>query len=401
VNCRAKEEHNRGSSTLIRIRPTFTFELLKRLIRIPSVNPAIEGGQGEAEIGAFIADSFRKTRLFRVYEQRVAKDRFNVIAILDGKAEGKSLMLNGHMDTVGTSAMTIKPFHPFVKRGVIHGRGSCDMKGPLAAMISATIAVARSGRRLAGDVVFAGVVDEEYKSLGTSALVKRFRTDAAIVGEPTAMDIATAHKGYAWLEIETIGKRAHGSVPERGIDAIEKMGKIIVGLETLRKDYSLKKHRLLGGATIHASSIEGGSEWSTIPASCVLKLERRLIPGEGPQDAVHELRQIVASCSRGDKKLKARVRLIHRAESMEIKKAVHIDLLRENVRRFGGRGHIVGVPYWTDASILVNEARIPSCLFGPGNIAVAHSPDEYIAQNDVLAAAHIYANTAYAYCDSH
>jgi acetylornithine deacetylase/succinyl-diaminopimelate desuccinylase-like protein len=304
------------------------------------------------------------------------------------------------MDTVGTTDMTIEPFSPLVKGGLVHGRGSCDMKGPMAAMISASMAIASAKRRLAGDLVFAGVVDEEYKSLGTSTLIKRFKTNAAIVGEPTAMDIAIAHKGYAWLEIETIGKRAHGSIPERGIDAIEKMGKIIAALEKVREQHSLKKHPLVGAPKIHTSSIEGGSDWSTTPANCILRVERRLIPGEGPRDAIRELRQIVASCSKRDKKLRAKVRLIHQADPMEVEKAPHIRLLRENVRRFRGRGLIVGVPYWTDASILVNQARIPSCLFGPGDIAVAHSSDEYIAQNDVLRAAHIYAETACAYCDS-
>ena len=136
-------------------------------------------------------------------------------------------MFNGHMDTVGTSYMTVNPFRPVFRTGRIYGRGACDMKGSLAAMMSAILALANLNEPLDGDVIFSGVVDEEHGSKGTSKLVERFRSDAAIVGEPTDLDIAIAHKGYAWLEVETLGKEAHGSVPERGVDAIEKMATLV------------------------------------------------------------------------------------------------------------------------------------------------------------------------------
>ncbi len=376
-----------------------TVDLLRSLIRIPSVNPAIEDGQGEQAIASYIAEWFRKTKHFRVYEQKVTKNRFNVVAILDGRGEASSLMFNGHMDTVGTSNMTISPFRSFARAGRIHGRGSCDMTGSVAAMMYAMLALAESKRRLEGDVIFTGVVDEEYESLGTLELIKRFRADAAVVGEPTGMNIAIAHKGYAWLEVETIGKRAHGSVPELGIDAIEKMAKIISELDSARRRHDQKVHPLVGTPRIHTSTIAGGSDWSTVPANCTLRLERRLIPGESAQDAVNELRTTLRNCSRHDPTLKARIRLIHHGGSMEVDaKAPHISVLRQHARRLGGRGKIVGVPYWTDASILVNQAKIPSCLFGPGDIGVAHSPDEHVRASDVVAAARIYAETAQDYC---
>ncbi len=385
-----------------RIDSASTINLLKKLISIPSVNPAIENGQGEEAIATYVAEWFRKTHQFRVMEQNVRKNRFNVIAILEGKGDGKSLMFNGHMDTVGTSNMTVHPFRPFVQAGRMHGRGSCDMKGPIASMMAAMLALANSRIKLAGDVIFAAVVDEEYESIGISELVKRFRVDAAIVGEPTGMDIAIAHKGYAWLEIETIGRRAHGSVPEKGIDAIEKMAKIISKLDHLRRQQKLKSDALVGTPRIHTSTITGGSDWSSVPAKCTLRLERRLIPGESPQDALKELRKLVADCSKSDSALKAKVRLVHAADSMEVNAAEpHIRILRENVKLAGGRGRIIGVPYWTDASILVNEAKIPSCLFGPGDIMGAHGPDEFIKIGDVMTAARIYAATANGYCSSH
>lgn len=375
-----------------------TTKLLRNLIRIPSVNPAIEGGSGESAVASYIADWFRKTHHFRVYEQKVSKNRFNVVAVLGG-GEGKSLMLNGHMDTVGTSNMTVRPYKPFVEGGRMHGRGACDMKGSLASMMSAMAAIANSKQRLKSDVVFAGVVDEEYHSIGTSTLIKRFKTDAAIVGEPTQMDVAVAHKGYAWIEAETVGKRAHGSVPEQGVDAIEEMGKILSELRSLRSQYRLKVHPLLGTPKIHTSTIVGGSEWSSVPANCKVQLERRLLPGEDAQSGVNEIRNVVNRLSKHDKKMHANIRLIYSANAMEVSaRAAHTQILRKSIRHFGGRGNVIGVPYWTDAAILVNKARIPTCVFGPGDIRVAHAPDEYVNIRDVANAARIYSNTVLEYC---
>jgi len=384
---------------LPRVNATQTITLLKRLIRIPSVNPAIENGTGEYAIASFIADWFRKAHGFDVYEQRVSKDRFNVIAILRGKGNGRNLMMNGHVDTVGTSGMAIRPFSAEIERGIIHGRGSCDMKGALAAMMSAMLRLAKSNERLRGDVLFTSVVDEEYKSFGTANLIRRFRADAAIVGEPTRLDIGIAHKGYAWLEVETLGKRAHGSMPEKGIDAIEKMATIILGLEQIRRRHRRREYPLLGTAKVHTSKVAGGSDWSSVPARCVLQIERRLLPGETTRDATNEVEAIIRAACKRDSKLMAKVRLIHHADAMEVKNPPHLSILQNTAHNAGARGKIVGVPYWTDAAILVNQGKIPTCLFGPGDIAVAHSPNEYVRIGEVINAAHIYAQTAQLYCN--
>lgn len=383
----------------IRLKETPTIKLLKNLIKIPSVNPSVEKRYDEEAIASYIAKWFRKTKRFRVIEQKVDKNRFNVIAILEGKGNGKSLMLNGHMDTVGTSYMTVNPFHPTEKKGRIYGRGSCDMKGSLAAMMSATLALSKLPRPLEGDVIFTGVVDEEQGSKGTSKLVEHFRSDAAIVGEPTNLDIGVAHKGYAWLEVETIGREAHGSMPEQGIDAIEKMCAIVSKLQALRRQHKLN-HPLVGTAKIHTSTISGGTEWSTIPGNCILHLERRLLPGETPGDAVKELRQLIQQASKNDQNLRAKIRLARHAGSMEVNvKQPLVQFLLQVTRRLTGKCQVVGVPYWTDAAILVNQARIPSCLFGPGDIKFAHSNLESIKARDVLTAATIYAATAQRYCN--
>lgn len=384
----------------LRVNAVQTISLLKRLIRIPSVNPAIENGTGENAIASFIADWCRRTHQFEVHEQHVIKDRFNVIVILPGKSNGKSLILNGHMDTVGTSGMTTRPFTTAIERGRIHGRGTCDMKGSLAAMMSTLLTLAKSKQKRRGDVLFTAVVDEEYKSIGTSKLINRFGADAAIVGEPTNLDIAVADKGYAWLEIETFGRRAHGSMPEKGVDAIEKMAKIISRLDEVRQQHERRKHFLVGTPNIHTSKIVGGTDWSSIPATCTLQLERRLIPGETQRDAVNEIERIIAAVSKLDDKTNATVRLIHYADGMEVKNPPHLSTLQKQARILGAPGRVVGVPYWADASILVNQAKIPTCLFGPGNITVAHSPDEYVRIVDVVKAADIYAQTAQLYCNN-
>jgi acetylornithine deacetylase/succinyl-diaminopimelate desuccinylase family protein len=382
-----------------RIDPRITIELLKDLIRIPSVNPSIEQSYDEAAIASFIAKWFRKTKQFRVVEQSVKGSRFNVIATLEGKGHGKSLMLNGHMDTVGVSYVKGKPFRPTFKAGRMYGRGSCDMKGALAAMMSTMLALAISKTPLLGDLTFTGVVDEEFRSIGTAELVKRVRSDAAIVGEPTNMNIAIAHKGYAWLEVQVIGREAHGSVPERGIDAIENMSKLLMQLDSLRKQYRRARHRLVGTPKIHASTVQGGTEWSTVPGKCVLHIERRLVPGERASDAVSEIRELIRGVARKNPEIRAEVRLIHHADPMEVPAGSPVvKLLTRNVKRMSRGGKVIGAPYWTDAAILVNKAKIPSCLFGPGDINVAHSSNESVRVRDVITTAEVYALTAEKFC---
>lgn len=387
--------------TSLKVDSDLTLKLLRDLIKIPSVNPSIQEDYNEEAIANYIARWFRKSKRFHLIEQTVDKNRFNVIAILDGKGHGRSLMFNGHMDTVGTSYMTVNPFHPVIRAGRIYGRGACDMKGSLAAMMSAVLALANLNEPLDGDVIFSGVVDEEHGSKGTAKLVERFRSDAAIVGEPTNLDIAIAHKGYAWLEVETLGKEAHGSVPEQGVDAIENMATLMSQLEPLRRQHELMKHPLVGIPKIHTSTISGGTDWSTVPGKCVLRLERRLIPGEEPEDSLREMRKLIHAVSMKDEKFRAKVRLIHHADSMEIDAGTpHIKILQQNAKRFAGKGRIVGVPYWTDASILLNRGKIPSCLFGPGDIRVAHSKNENVKVSDVKVAARIYAATALQYSNT-
>jgi acetylornithine deacetylase len=255
--------------------------LLRNLVAINSVNPSlVPGAPGEGEIAAAIAASMRQIGM-DVEVDEVAPGRPNVVGVLEGRTSGRSLMLCGHTDTVGVDGMAA-PFDPLERNGRLYGRGAQDMKSGLAAMIDAARLVARTGLR-AGRLLVAAVIDEEYASIGADALVARWRADGAVVTEPTDLEVAVAHKGFAWCEVETRGRAAHGSRPREGRDAIVRMGRVLHALEALDRDLQAREpHALMGTASLHASIIAGGRELSSYPDRCVLQYERRTIAGETP-----------------------------------------------------------------------------------------------------------------------
>ncbi len=375
-----------------------TLALLKKLVRVNSVNPDMKG-PGEGEMAEVVYEEMDRIGL-RVRRQRVAKDRFNVVGTLQGEGGGRSLMLNGHLDTVGVENMIVPPFRPVVKGDCLYGRGACDMKGPVAAMIAAAKAVLEAGVRLRGDLVLTFVVDEEYMSRGMQQLVKRFKADAAIVGEPTGMEVGVAHKGFVWLEAKSSGKAVHGSVPEAGVDAIMKMSDFLQGLRKLAESYKLRKHRLLGSPIIHTSMIEGGQDWAIVPGSCTLRFERRTLPGETPRDVVKEVESVIGDVAARDPSFKGEVRPVFQGSPMEISRDEPIvkSLRKACVQVAGHKPKMVGMPFWTDAAILTDKGKMPSCLFGPGDIHSAHTVDENIELKSVYRAAEIYAATAMNFC---
>src|SRR4051794_1090184 len=357
-------------------------ELAAELVRIDSVNPAlIPGAAGEGEAARFVASWLERAGL-EVEAVEPAPGRPSVIGIARGSSGGRSLMLNGHLDTVGTETMT-EPFEPRLEDGRLYGRGSYDMKGAVAAMLLAAADCAR--RRLPGDVIVVAVADEELASVGTTAVLERVHPDAAIVCEPTELRVAVAHRGFAGFEIVTHGVAAHGSRPDLGIDAIAKMGHVLVGLEELDERLQAgARHPLLGSASLHASLITGGQELSSYPARCVLSGERRTIPGESTADVERQLRSTV-----GD----ADVRMIVARGPFEIE-AEH-----ELVRAVGdaaGTSGVVGLPFWTDAG-LVAEAGIPTVLFGPAGEG-AHAAVEWVDVASLDRCRAVYSGVAEAVC---
>ena len=372
--------------------------LLADLVRIESINPElVPGGSGEAAIARYVADHLRAVGV-EVQLQEVRPGRFNVVGILRGRGRGKSLMLNGHLDTVGVAGME-DPFAARVENGRLYGRGAQDMKGGLAAALAAVAELAREPR-LEGDVVLAAVADEEYQSAGTRALLREVRTDAAIVMEPTGLEVVTAHKGFVWADVETQGRAAHGSRPEEGRDAIAFMGRVLGQIELLQAKLEAgPRHALLGSGSVHASLISGGQELSSYPEQCRLSLERRLIPGEDAGVLDQELREIVSELSARDRDFRARIAVGYSARPLETpRETLIVRVLARCAGKVMGRDATLGMQSgWADAALL-GEAGIPSVLFGPGGAGL-HSAVEYVWLEEVRLCAEALAECARAFCN--
>jgi len=360
------------------------FDLAARLVSIDSINPdLVPGSRGEEEVAAFVADWAQRRELEVHVEETGLPGRRNVVVIARGRGGGKNLMLSAHMDTVGVAGME-NPFRPTLRDGRLFGRGSMDTKAALAAFLTA-VAASRE-LPLRGDVILTAVVDEEYASVGTEAVVKKWKADAALVGEPTGMQIVTAHKGFSWLEIETRGVAAHGSRADRGVDAIAKMGRVLVALEDMgRRLAAGPSHSLLGTGTVHASLISGGQELSSYPASCRLGIERRTVPGERPEDVEKELRDELLRMTGQDPAFKADVRSIFFRAPMEVSRdnPVVQALSRAFKRVTGQSAELGGMSAWMDSSLL-SAAGIPSVILGPAGEGL-HGEVEWVDLSSVLA----------------
>ncbi len=372
--------------------------VLTDLVSIESVNPSlVKGGAGEENIARYVADFLRKAGV-ECRLDGVGNSRFNVVGFVRGSGGGRCLMLNGHLDTVGAAGME-SPFVARIEQGRLYGRGAQDLKGGLTAALLAMKVLAQ-GARLKGDVILAAVADEEFQSAGTRALLASgIRSDAAVVVEPTGLEIATAHKGFAWAEVETFGRAAHGSRPQEGLDAIIFMGRILTEIERLEKALAARpSHPLLGCGSIHASLISGGQELSSYPANCTLSLERRLVPGEDDATFISELEKIIAGLQSRDANFRAQIRPGYWARPLETPRDTPVlHYLSESSRNVLRREPALAVQsFWTDAALL-SEAGIPSVLFGPGGAGL-HSAVEYVLLDEVALCAEVLAVCARSYC---
>jgi acetylornithine deacetylase len=363
--------------------------LLSALVRIDSVNPdLVPGGAGETEIARFVKEWMADNGIdVELEESNPARP--SVIGRIEGTGGGHALLLNAHLDTVGVVSVD-GPHAATTVDGRLYGRGAYDMKGGLAAIMLAAAAVAARPSKPRGDVIVTAVADEEHASLGTLAIVKRQTADAAIVTEPTGLDVCVAHQGFAWFEIEAQGRAAHGGWPADGIDAITGMGRALLEVEALNDELATRDHPLLGSPSIHASLISGGQDLASYPDRCVLGLERRTVPGETANAVTAEVQALVQRAAMPDRPLTSRALLVREPFETSPNHEI-VRLVREEADAICSRpAEVVGQGPWTDAALL-SAAGIPTVIFGPGGSG-AHSPVEWVSLEDVtLCAAVVYA----------
>lgn len=371
--------------------------LASALIKIDSRNPTLaadSAGEGNcARTLASVLDDWG----FSVQLLEAAPGRPNVVARI-GPVDAPALMLNGHLDVVAVEGMTHDPFAALTRDNRIYGRGSADMKGGVAAMCAAaaTISEERSERQ----ILIAAVVDEEYESLGTRALLSSgIRAEAAIVTEPTRLAICTAHRGFAWFDIELKGRAAHGSRYDVGIDAITHAGLLLAELDRLESTRSVGPiHPLLGRGSLHASTISGGIGLSTYPELCNLAIERRTIPGESVEIAMREITEACSRVARNRPDFNASVTL--RTAQVPSDVSVDAPIVRRLVVAIEQEGipvRIEGLSAWTDAALL-NEAGIPAVCFGPGDISLAHAAEEYVPVTEIERATSVLTRVVREWC---
>ncbi|HUQ45570.1 MAG TPA: ArgE/DapE family deacylase [Gemmatimonadaceae bacterium] len=375
--------------------------LTRALVRVDSRNPTlVAGAPGErasAELLREVLDAWG----FRTELHDAAPGRPNLVARIggmDGGESSRSLMFNGHLDVVGVEGMIHPPFTADERDGRLYGRGSADMKGGIAAMCAAALQASRAGAH--GEIIVAAVADEEYESLGTRALLARgVRADACIVTEPTRLAIMPAHRGFVWLEVEISGRAAHGSRWDIGVDAIRHAGLLLAELDAYDAEVLPQRtHPLLGRASLHASLIQGGTGMSTYPDRCVLKLERRTIPGESAADVVDEVHRACTRIHARRPTFAADVRLLVTQGPSDVPVDSPLVLaLDAALRANGERVSVEGMSAWTDAALL-NEAGIPAVCFGPGDISLAHAAEEYIPVDEIDRATEVLASFAIRWC---
>ena len=374
----------------------FLLATLRDLVRINSINPTlVPGGAGEAEIGDYVARTLAAIGL-EARKHEPEPGRVSVAGVLRGSGGGRSLMLNAHYDTVGVEGMA-EPFSGAVRDGKLYGRGAYDMKGSLAAQMAAAKALAGAGLR--GDIVVAAVADEEYGSVGTADLIPRYKVDAAIVTEPTALRVCLAHKGYVWIEVTVEGRAAHGSRFDLGVDANMRMGRLLAALEALEHDLRTRPpHPLVGPPSLHAATLSGGTGLSTYAASSTLCIERRTVPGETAESATAEIEAIVRRLAGSDLSFRAAVRTFFARDPFEAsRESPIVRALAGAAETVLGRGpQYFGDTPWMDAALLA-AAGVDTVVIGPAG-AGAHAVEEWVEVESVVSLAEILVRAASEYC---
>lgn len=353
-------------------------QLLRDLVALPSVNPALlpagDPRAGEHRVADFLIATGAKAGL-TVETREIFPGRSNVFLRLTPSGTVKHhIVLAPHMDTVGGDNLD-KLLNPEIRNGRLYGRGACDTKGCVAAMLTAVLDTARSAQRPQDtEIVFIGLIDEEVQQSGSRAVAASgFEADLAIVGEPTQLKVITAHKGDVWLWLETTGKAAHGARPELGDNAIHRMAKVVELLETkYAQGLKKRKHPLLGHGTVNVGTIQGGFQSNIVPAHCTISIDRRTLPGETETSVRRELTAF----------FKQHGVIVKLAKGKGVPclalETDHEQPLVQALMELNRQTKPIGVDYFCDAAVLA-QGGIPSIVFGPGDIAQAHTGDEWIS----------------------
>lgn len=366
-------------------------EILQLLVSTPSVNPSLapeEEGTGEEAI-ADVCKRWLEQHGVRSWVDVIEPGRCNAVGEVG--TGPRTLVLCGHLDTVATADMTIPPFEPRLEDGRVYGRGSYDMKGGVASIMAAMAAL--SQEELPGRVLAALVADEEYASKGADDFAARYPADACIVTEPTSTgleELVLAHKGFVWFTVRTRGRAAHGSRWDLGESAVAKMGRVIAALDEFdRNVLRMRTHPLVGPASMHPSTVHGGTGWSTYAAECTLQVERRTIPGEHTEQVLDEVRDLIARLG-----LDAEVELKFARPPMTCETDAHIaQCARAAITRVTGTSpRDSGVAYWMDAAVFA-ERGVPVIDIGAKG-AGAHEPVEWVDLDSVVDCARVLVHTA-------
>ncbi|QEG39168.1 M20 family metallopeptidase [Roseimaritima ulvae] len=374
-------------------------DLLADLVRINSVNPNYEGGVPEVAMADFVERYFAN-RGIETWRQPVYQDRPNVIARIPGRDSSRRIVFEAHMDTVSVAGMTIDPWEPEIREGRMYGRGSCDTKGGMAAMMHAAAGLVADNITPPCDVLFAATIDEEYSYRGVVAFCAAMQADgtplqadAAIVAEPTELQPVIASKGLVRWKIETIGTAAHSAKPHLGVNAIENMARVIAVLEQDTLRMSAERHPLLGAATCNVGVIRGGVQINFVPDRCEIEIDRRLLPGETPESALAHYQMLLDELAASEPQLKV---VMHPPMLTDVPLETDADsaAVQTMQRVLGDLGldaTAIGVPFCSDASKFGAQG-IPSMILGPGSIDQAHAAVEYIDCQQVERAAEVYRN---------
>ena len=365
---------------------------LQDLVAIDSVNPALPGGeQGESGMVEYLSAFFAALDI-PCQRSEVLPGRSNIIATLEGEDPEHAVLFECHMDTASAEVMTIPPFEPHIRDGLLYGRGSCDTKAGGAAMIHAIKRLKESGIKPPRTILYAGAVDEEAFFAGSKHLAEHLQVAAAVIAEPTDLEVVRAHKGVVRFHLQVNGKAAHSAKPHLGVNAIAQMARLIARIEDeILPQYAEQSYPLLGSPTLNVGTIAGGAQVNFVPDQCRIAIDCRLIPGQTTESVLAEFNAVIERAKAADPTLDAEIEdpfFICAALGTAEESAI-VTRAAEACRAVLGQATITGVPYATDGSPF-SARGVPAIVLGPGSIDQAHGAVEWVECQQVVQAAEIY-----------